>query len=39
MKTIKIKLVDNSEDLLTFVLDKLSKEDLQEIFNKTNIEI
>lgn len=39
MKTIKIKLVDNSEDLLTFVLDKFSKEDLQEVFNKINIEI
>lgn len=28
----------NSEDLLTFVLDTISKEDLQEVFNKINIE-
>jgi len=39
MKDYILNKFDNSEDLLTFVLDKLSKEDLQEIFNKTNIEI
>jgi hypothetical protein len=39
MKDYILNKFDNSEDILTFVLDKLSKEDLQEIFNKTNIEL
>jgi hypothetical protein len=39
MKDYILNKFDNSEELLTFVLDKFSKEDLQEIFNKTNIEI
>lgn len=39
MKDYILNKFDNSEDLLTFVLDKFSKEDLQELFNKTNIEI
>jgi len=39
MKDYILNKFDNSEDLLTFVLNKFSKEDLQEIFNKTNIEI
>lgn len=39
MKDYILNKFDNSEDLLNFVLDKLSKEDLQEIFNKTNIEL
>ena len=39
MKDYILNKFDNSEDLLTFVLDKFSKEDLQEIFNKTNIEL
>lgn len=30
---------DNSENLLTFVLNKLSKEELQDIFNKIDLEI
>jgi hypothetical protein len=39
MKDYILNKFDNSEDLLTFVLDKLSKEDLQEVFNKINIEL
>jgi hypothetical protein len=39
MKDYILNKFDNSEDLLIFVLDKFSKEDLQEIFNKINIEI
>lgn len=39
MKDCILNKFDNSEDILTFVLDKLSKEDLQEIFNKANIEL
>jgi hypothetical protein len=39
MKDYILNKFDNSEDLLTFVLDKFSKEDLQEVFNKINIEI
>jgi len=39
MKDYILNKFGNSEDLLTFVLDKISKEDLQEIFNKTNIEL
>jgi hypothetical protein len=30
---------ENSDQMLTFALEKLSKEDLQEIFDKTNIEL
>jgi hypothetical protein len=37
MKDYILNKFDNSEDILIFVLDKLSKEDLQEIFNKTKI--
>ncbi len=29
----------NSEEMLNFVFDKVTKEDLQDIFNKTNIEL
>jgi hypothetical protein len=39
MKDYILNKFDNSEDLLTFVLDKFSKEDLQEVFNKINIEL
>lgn len=39
MKDYILSNFDNSENLLIFALNKLSKEDLQEIFNKTNIEI
>ena len=39
MKDYILNKFDNSEDLLTFVLNKLSKEDLQEAFNKINIEL
>jgi hypothetical protein len=39
MKDYILNKFDNSEDLLIFVLDKFSKEDLQEAFNKINIEI
>jgi len=39
MKDYILNKFDNSEDMLNFVLDKISKEDLQEIFNKINIEL
>jgi hypothetical protein len=39
MKDYILNKFDNSEDLLTFVLNKFSKEDLQEAFNKINIEL
>jgi len=31
--------LDNSEELLNFVLSKLSKKELEEVFNKINIEL
>ena len=39
MKDYILNKFDNSEDLLTFVLNKFSKKDLQEAFNKINIEL
>jgi hypothetical protein len=39
MKDYILNRFENSEELLTFVLNKFSKEELQEVFNRINIEL
>ncbi len=39
IKDFILNRFDNSEELLTFILNKFSKEDLQEVFNRINIEL
>ncbi len=39
MKEYILNKFANSEEMLNFVFDKVTKEDLQDIFNKTNIEL
>ena len=39
MKEYILSKIGNSEEILNFVFDKVTKEELQEIFNKINIEL
>jgi len=39
MKEYILNKFANSEEMLNFVFDKVTKEDLQDIFNKINIEL
>ena len=39
MKEYILNKFANSEEMLNFVFDKVTKEDLQDIFNKTNIQL